>query len=229
MRPVSLALFCLTLNAQNLSPDREAALGRQMAEAVRRSTTPVESREVQDYVAQLGSSMAAGFTFEVVSTDESNALHQPVALPGGYIFVPTSLLLAASDEAEFAGMLAQAMSRQPFHGPISGGIAPMYWSDSFSGNLLLPVAAIEQRRAIDLKADTAAVLTMSRAGFDPGALLRYIERMQPQDGPRLASLRNAIRDIPPAVERASDDFNTIQAQVRPAPAKPRTPPSLFNK
>ena len=71
-------------------------------------------------MARLGAQLAARlpqperpFTFEVVSADESNVLHEPLVTPGGDVFVSTSLIVAASDEAEFAGMLAQAMERVP--------------------------------------------------------------------------------------------------------------------
>jgi predicted Zn-dependent protease len=80
----------------------------------------VESKPVQNYVAQLGAKLSAElaspalvYTFSVVETDQTNSLSEPLVLPGGYIFVPLSLLLAARDEGEFAGMLAQAMARHP--------------------------------------------------------------------------------------------------------------------
>jgi predicted Zn-dependent protease len=38
-----------------------------------------------------------------------STIHEPATLPGGYVFVPAGLFLAAQDEAEFAGMLAHAM------------------------------------------------------------------------------------------------------------------------
>lgn len=93
-----------------------------MADEAGRRTTPVESIEVQNYVAQLGEKIASHsvlpdgtvkFTFSVVSNEEDNSLHEPLVIPGGYVFVPARLLLAATDEAEFAGMLAQAIAREP--------------------------------------------------------------------------------------------------------------------
>jgi hypothetical protein len=63
------------------------------------------------------------------------------------------------------------------------------------------------------------------AGFDPAALLRYVERRLPVDRPgivfpiradRIAGLRQAIRDLPSAVYSESDEFHAIQEQVRAA-------------
>jgi hypothetical protein len=79
---------------------------------------------------------------------------------------------------------------------------------------------------------------MSRAGFDPEALLHYIERVQPPDrrtspfparDARLAALRQAIGEIPAANYTTSGEFRTVQDLVRAASAPPRRmqpPPSL---
>ena len=49
-------------------------------------------------------------TFAVIAEDRGGYTHEPLAYPGGRIFVPAPLILAAGDEAEFAGMLAHAMA-----------------------------------------------------------------------------------------------------------------------
>jgi len=208
MRSVLVALLPLMLGAQNPVSQKEAALGREMAAEVRRSTTPVDLPEVQNYVAQLGVRLGPGFTFEVVAMDAD----EPVVLPGRYIFVPVTLLIAANDEAEFAGMLAQGRARGPGR-----------WSD-FGG--LTPISAQRERREANLKADALAAVAMSQAGFDPAALLRFIERLHPNDEARISALRQTVRGIPRGEWKVSDRFLEIQALVRP---NPRTPPSLFNK
>jgi predicted Zn-dependent protease len=189
MRLAPFALFCLTLAGQSVNQDKVAALGRALAEEVDRHTTPVQAPEVQNYVARLGAKIAAqlpapsrSFTFSVVSTGEDNALHEPFAIPGGYIFVPSTLLLTARDEAEFAGMLAQAMARVPVLIQSSTGTIPVVYVDSFDD--VLPIGMIDRRRERELQADASATLLLSRAGFDPAALLRYVERVQPLDRPR---------------------------------------------
>jgi beta-barrel assembly-enhancing protease len=243
MRPATLAFFCVTLAAaQDRTLDKEAALGGQMAEEVRRSTTPVGSQEVQDYVARLGARLSTQlpnppfpFTFAVVKMDQTNALHEPRALPGGYIFVPLSLLLVANDEAEFAGMLAQAMARGPLRMDNNAGTIPTIfvggWGDD---SMLIPARWLDRWREMELHADTSAAVAMSRAGFDPSALLRYIERLQPADrrysalpprASRIAALEQTIRDLPQAASAESGEFNRIQELARDAAPKP-PPPTL---
>jgi predicted Zn-dependent protease len=256
MRVATFALFCLTLGAQDLSVNqlslnKQAALGRQLAEDVRRNTTAVADQAVQDYVAQLGARLARQLpdavfpdTFSVIASARTNALHEAQALPGGYVFVPVDLLLTVKDEAEFAGMLAQSMARGPllFKGGLvkgDSGTIPIFFVGG-ADSVLLPAGMMKQLQSMELQVDTSAVSAMSRAGFDPGALLRYIERVQPPDGrisqfppraERLAGLRAAIQNLPPAdTIQSSDEFYRIQELARAAapapPAEPRTVPSL---
>ena len=242
-----LALFalCLTLAAQDRRLDNEAAIGRQLAEQVRRSTTPVESQEAREYVARLGARLtgqlpnrAFAYTFSIVSTAQDNPLHEPLVIPGGYIFVPSNLILATNDEAEFAGVLAQSMARGPLRIQNSIATIPVIFIDSFTADAALPAAITNERRAMELRADTIAVRAMSRAGFDPAGLARYIERVQPPDQPsspfpprdaRILALREAIRDIPTSAYSESDEFYATRERFRPAPAKPRAVPSLLTK
>ncbi len=238
MRLALFALFCLTLAGQSLTQDKVAALGGALAEEVERHTTPVQAQEVQNYVVRLGARITAqlpapsgSFTFSVVSTGEDNALHEPLAIPGGYIFVPSNLLLTARDEAEFAGMLAQAMARVPVVVESHTGTIPVVYFDGFDS--VLPIGMIDRRRERELQADASAIVLLSHAGFDPAALLRYVDRVQPLDRPRspfparadrIAALQKAIGGLPLASYSRSDEFYAIQEQVRRL--RP-PPPTLF--
>ena len=223
MRLALFAFFCLTVAAQNDPLNKEAALGKRLAEEISRSTPAIESQAIQDYVSQLGAKLIAQlpsaaftYTFSVVNGLD-NPLDEPLTLPGGYIFVPLRLLIDAKEEAELAGMLAQAIGRGPQL--IRGnGTIPLIFVGSF-GCSTMPASALLKRRELELQADKSAVLTMSRAGFDPAALLRYIERVQPLDRPdlpfplraaRLAALQDAIGGQAPVAERDSAEFCVIQ-------------------
>src|ERR1700733_11971936 len=120
LRMLAMMLVSFAVEAQDpqkQDPRKEAAIGAQMANEVRRGTTPLESPEVQSYVERIGNKLASQFTsegrtytFAVVTDSLSGRTHEPIALPGGYVFVSTSLLSAAQDEAGFAGMLAHGMA-----------------------------------------------------------------------------------------------------------------------
>ena len=157
LRLCASMLACLALIAQErqlgqgvnfCSKEKEAALGAAMAQDVRRSTMMIENATVQDYVKRLGRQLTTqlpdtglAFTFSLVVDDLSGPTHQPLALPGGYIFVPATLILAVQNEPEFAGTLAHAMAhvaarhdtRQATRATITGmaDIPPIYmggWS-----------------------------------------------------------------------------------------------------
>jgi predicted Zn-dependent protease len=78
-----------------------------------------------------------------------------------------------------------------------------------------------------MEADVLAVQAMARAGFEPMALVRYIERVQPAVGtPKaaaalpdrdhcVASMRLLIENLPPSIYAApGEEFTAIQQEVR---------------
>ena len=101
MRFCALLLACAALNAQDqptgrgvnfYSLEKEAALGAQLAGEFHRKTTAIASAAVHDYVARLGARLIAQipdtgftFTFTVVAESMDSGIHEPLALPGGYI------------------------------------------------------------------------------------------------------------------------------------------------
>ncbi|MBI1899348.1 MAG: M48 family metalloprotease [Acidobacteria bacterium] len=98
------------------SREKEAALGAQLARETRERAKVIGNAVVQAYIEDIGRGLATQLppdvfpcTFAIVEGN-ANSTHEPLSLPGGYIFVPASLVLAARDEAEFAGMLAHAMA-----------------------------------------------------------------------------------------------------------------------
>jgi predicted Zn-dependent protease len=194
------------------------------------------------------------FVFTVTADDNCRVAHEPAALPGGYIFVPAGLLLAAGDEAEFAGMLAHSMEhvaqrhgiRQDAQARV--GSVPLIFmgalTASCSGAAAIPISFLETLRNAELEADALAVQTMARAGFEPAALVRFVSRVQkdtstrfssmPAREQRVATMRSVIEKLPeqefaagPMVDfvAAKEEVRRLAGQRAPSPV----PPSLFNK
>ena len=180
-------------NGVNYSLEKEAALGRQMAAEFRRRTIPIDNPVIQNYLYRVGQRIATyipdarfPFTFRVIA-DEPCRIHEPAALPGGYVFVPVGLFVAALAEDEFAGMLAHAMehvaqrhwTRQE---TATTATTPLIFMGGWvcSGGLPIPAAFLASQRRAELEADVLAVQTLARAGFDPNGLVRYVERVQVQ-------------------------------------------------
>src|SRR6185369_6783862 len=114
-KPASAPIGPLTQNEDPMAA-KQVALGHRVAADVSRQTAPVDDSEISGYVEAVGRRLAAvmpqreiRYSFAVIQDDLAGTPHEPLALPGGYIFISASLLLDAADEAEFAGMLAHGM------------------------------------------------------------------------------------------------------------------------
>jgi hypothetical protein len=99
------------------SREKEAALGAQLAAQVRSQSSVIDDARIGGYVARVGNKLAAALpdrgiqhTFTVVDRNLGGSTNEPLALPGGYVFVPANLLLAARSEDELSGMLAHAIA-----------------------------------------------------------------------------------------------------------------------
>lgn len=111
------------------------------------------------------------------------------------------------------------------------GPIPLVYIGGLNGNkcAMIPMFARERRRVTELDADKTAAAAMARAGFDPAALVHFIDREQPEDprcppdrATRIAWLQEAIRNLAPANYVESGDFNRVQQELLPAPENPPT-------
>ncbi|HEX3746780.1 MAG TPA: M48 family metalloprotease [Bryobacteraceae bacterium] len=220
------------------SRDKGIALGQRLAQEFRQATTPLDGAAVNDYVRRVGANLAAQlpggwtFTFETVREHQGGATDEPVALPGGPIFVPADLFVTAQTEAEFAGMLAHAMAhvvarhytRQATKEDL-GAIHTASLSFSTPGTAS-PAGLLAYRRGMESEADYLAIQTMAAAGYDPAGLAAYLERVQPAPGRndatsalpprnrRLASIRTEIQNLPAGDYHSSGEFDRVQADVK---------------
>src|ERR1700729_3150358 len=119
------------------SIEKEIALGKQMAQEVERQAKIVDDPVIAEYVNRIGQNLVRNsdakvpFTIKVIDSEEINAF----ALPGGFFFVNTGVLLNADSEAEMAGVMAHEIghvaarhgTRQATRGEIAqiGSIVPL--------------------------------------------------------------------------------------------------------
>src|ERR1039458_7542564 len=94
------------------SLEREIALGKQAAMEVEKTSKLITDPVVTEYVNRIGQNLVRNsdakvpFTIKVIDTDEINAF----ALPGGFFYVNSGLILAADNEAELAGVMAHEIA-----------------------------------------------------------------------------------------------------------------------
>jgi predicted Zn-dependent protease len=232
------------------SIEKEIALGRQLAAEVARDHKVLESPTVVSYLDGLTKTLAAQmgtipFTYNIALLDDKTPYSEVIGLPGGFLFVPTSVILAAKDEEELAGILAHSIAHiESRHYTKSATKAelinianqPLIFMGGWSGyamrqgaSVAIPLAMLDMQRKLELAADRLGVSAMSAAGYDPAALLRYIERelarfegagtkpqflpLPPLD-PRLDAIRAAISELAPKSYPSHNSIQQIQDEVR---------------
>ncbi len=90
------------------SLEKEIALGKRLAQEVERQAKNIDDPIVAEYVNRVGQNIVKNsdckvpFTIKVIDSDEINAM----ALPGGFFYVNSGLIMAADEEAELAGVMA---------------------------------------------------------------------------------------------------------------------------
>jgi len=94
------------------SLEREIALGKSLAQEVERSSKLIDDPVVVEYVNRVGQNLVRNsdarvpFTIKVIDSDVVNAF----ALPGGFFYVNSGLILRAQEESELAGVMAHEIS-----------------------------------------------------------------------------------------------------------------------
>jgi predicted Zn-dependent protease len=244
------------------SLEKEVALGKQLAAELRRSHRVLESAAAAAYVNAIGQRLAAqmggppfNYTFEVYA-DDSLAMPEVAALPGGFLFVPSSLILAAKDEDELAGMLAHAIAHVASrHGTkqatkaemVERATIPLIYMGGVSGAAMrdsqaiaIPMGMLQAARKYELQADVLAASKMAATGYDPTALARYIERVQSPDeaqpkmwsalparSQRLDAIREVINGLGAKAYEPHEGMAQVQEEVRRLTATPpKAPPAL---
>src|ERR1700748_2135217 len=94
------------------SIEKEIALGKGLAQQVEKEAKIIDDPVIAEYVNRVGQNLVRNsdakvpFTIKVIDTEEVNAF----ALPGGFFFVNSGLLLKADSEAELAGVMAHEIA-----------------------------------------------------------------------------------------------------------------------
>lgn len=178
------------------SIEKEIALGKQFAEEIERQAKVVKDPVVAEYVNRVGQNLVhhsdsqLPFTFKVIESPEINAF----ALPGGFCFVHTGLILNADTEAEMAGVLAHEIAhvaarhgtRQASRGQIANLatipliIATGGWAGygiQQAASIAIPVAFLQFSRGFEQEADYLGLQYLYAAGYDPTAFVDFFEKL----------------------------------------------------
>jgi beta-barrel assembly-enhancing protease len=217
------------------SIEKEIALGKGLAQEVERSSKLIDDPVVTEYVNRVGQNLVRNsdakvpFTIKVIDSDEVNAF----ALPGGFFYVNSGLILRASEESELAGVMAHEISHvtarhgtcQATKGELTQLLSipamifiPYSWAGyaMYQGmNLAIPLTFLKFSRDAEREADFLGVQYMYKSGYDPNAYVTFFERIQADEKRRPGTIPKAFSTHPPTPERIGNTQKEI-ARILPA-------------
>ncbi len=217
------------------SLEREIALGKQLAQEVERSSKLIDDPVVTEYVNRVGQNLVRNsdarvpFTIKVIDSDEVNAF----ALPGGFFYVNSGLILRAQEESELAGVMAHEISHVcARHGTKNATkgelmqlatiplilLGPGGWAGYglYEGlNLAIPVTYLKFSRDAEREADYLGIQYMYKTGYDPNSYVTFFERIQADEKRRPGTIPKVFSTHPPTPERIENTQKEI-ARILPA-------------
>ncbi len=215
------------------SLESEIRMGRGYAQQVESSVKLVQDPVVTEYVNRIGQNLVRNsdaqvpFTIKVIDSDEVNAF----ALPGGFFYVNSGLILAADEESELAGVMAheiahvaarhatRQMTRSQWANIgtiplifIGGGIG---YAVQAAVGLGLPLTFLSFSRSFEQEADYLGLQYMYKSGYDPQAFVSFFEKVQAREKKKPGTLAKAFSTHPQTPDRIEKSQEEI-ARILPA-------------
>ena len=219
------------------SLDKQVAMGKQYSMQVEHQAKMVNDPVVTEYVNRIGQNLVRNsdakvpFTIKVIDTDDINAF----ALPGGFFYVNSGLILAADNEAELAGVMAHEIghvaachvAREQTRGNIvnlasiplifvPGGWA-VYEGTQAALGIGVPLAFMKFSRTFEAQADFLGMEYMYKAGYDPQSFISFFEKIEAQEKKKPGTLAKAFESHPMTPDRVLAAQNEMKTVLPPRP------------
>lgn len=219
------------------SIDSEVRMGKQYSMEIEKSAHMVTDPVVVEYVNRVGQNIVKNsdckvpFTIKVIDSDEINAM----ALPGGFFYVNSGLIMAADEEAELAGVMAHETAHVCAHHAAREmtrmnyaqiGSIPLiiFTQGSWTGygiyqaaQLAIPISFLQFSRNFEGEADWLGLQYMYKSGYDPQAFIQFFEKIDALEKHKPGTLARVFADhpqTPDRISRSEDEIATIM------PARP---------
>ena len=215
------------------STDWEVRNGKQYAMEIERSSHLITDPVIVEYVNRIGQNIVkqsdakVPFTIKVLDSDEINAM----ALPGGFFYVNSGLILACDEEAELAAVMAHETAHVAAHHAARNmtrmeyaqiGMVPLMFIGGYTGygiyeaaQIAIPLTFLSFSRGYEAQADWLGVQYMYRAGYDPQAFVQIFEKLQALEKRRPGLMAKAFADHPQTPDRIAKSEEEI-ATILPA-------------
>ncbi len=219
------------------SLDKQVAMGRQYSQMVEHGAKMVSDPVVTEYINRLGQNLVRNsdakvpFTIKVIDTDEINAF----ALPGGFFYVNSGLILAADNEAELAGVMAHEIghvaachvAREQTRGNmvnlasialifVPGGWG-VYEAEQAALGIGVPLTFMKFSRTFEAQADFLGMEYMYKAGYDPQSFISFFEKIEAQEKKKPGVIAKAFESHPMTPDRVAAAQNEMRTVL---PARP---------
>jgi predicted Zn-dependent protease len=215
------------------SVEKQVAMGRSFAQQVEAQVKMVNDPVVTEYVNRIGQNLVRNsdaqvpFTIKVIDSDVVNAM----ALPGGFFYVNSGLILAADEEAEVAGVMAHEIAHvAACHAAreqsranlmqlasiplifVGGGIGYAGYEAAGIGGMF---GILKFSRNFEAEADYLGIEYMYRSGYDPSAFVSFFEKVQAMEKKKPGTLAKAFDTHPQNADRIQKSQDEIR-KILPA-------------
>lgn len=217
------------------SLEKEIALGKQLAQEVEREAKVVDDPIIAEYVNRVGQNLVRNsdakvpFTIKVLDSEEVNAF----ALPGGFFFVNSGLIMKAETEAELAGVMAHEIAhvaarhgtRQASRGTlINYASIPLIFMGGWTGyairqgaGLAIPLGFLNFSRSFEREADSLGLQYLYKAGYDPNAFVDFFEKIQSMEKKKPGTISKVFATHPMTDDRIEASQKDIEQMLAPRP------------
>ena len=217
------------------SIEKEIALGKQLANEVERQAKIINDPVISEYVNRVGQNLVRNsdakvpFTIKVIDSEEVNAF----ALPGGFFFVNSGLILKADNEAELAGVMAHEIAhvaarhgtRQATRGEIASlATIPLIFMGGWAGygayqaaSVLVPIGFLKFSRAFESEADMLGLEYMYKTGYDPTAFVDFFEKIETLEKRKPGTMSKVFSTHPLTDDRIKAAQKNIQEILKAKP------------
>src|SRR5438093_916555 len=217
------------------SIEKEIALGKQLAQEVEHQAKIVDDPVIAEYVNRVGQNLVRNsdakvpFTIKVIDAEEINAF----ALPGGFFFVNTGVVLNADSEAEMAGVMAHEIAhvaarhgtRQATRGQIINYASiPLIFMGGWTGyairqgaGLAIPLGFLTFSRGFESEADMLGLEYLYKTGYDPTAFVDFFEKIQTLEKKKPGTISKVFSTHPMTDDRIKNSQKTIQDILKAKP------------
>ncbi|MGH9433157.1 MAG: M48 family metallopeptidase [Terriglobia bacterium] len=203
-----------------ISEEKEIAIGKQYAMQIDQTAKLFKDPVVNEYVNRIVQNVARNSDVKVpvsVKIIDDPTLNA-VSLPGGFMYINTGTLLAATEEDQVAGVMAHEIAH----------VACRHWASNMTKQTLmrfamlplmftpmsigayyglsmamngLPLAFLKFSRDDEAQADFYGLQYMYKAGYDPNSYVAFFGKVLEEERSSPGSVSAIFADHPPTADR----------------------------